>query len=477
MSVGAEAHVQIAILGAGPTGIGAAWRLSQEFSSPPGRAPRDSGSLPFLLLDESTVPGGRAASFTTNEGFTFDYGGHVLFPHAEYTEFIELLDRVVPEWHWSTPIRGVWMANQLIPTPVQRNVHLLPLPVMAACLWGLVRRLPIEDPTVEPSLQQYLERQFGKSLTRHVMAPLNRKMWAHEPEALGSAWSSCRSGSKEKNIPDVTVRGVLRNLLLNRDDLGWTPTTIVRYPREGGMGAIWQRIFDLLPEGCRRLGVRVRSVDAVQKKLCLADGSSIQYDHLISSVPLDLLLRMMRDQPGLQARATEFRAAKVQLCGLGLRGAMPTMLRGVHAISVPQPEIPFWRVNIPSNFSPGNVPHPENTWSILCESSIPPGSELCYRPEHIETALRQMGFIPSSTAVVSVFSSEVDHGYPVPFAGRDRLLNEVQKHLEQLDIYSRGRFGGWRYEVSNQDHAFMQGVEVVERLRESKSELTYQKTW
>ena len=36
--------------------------------------------------------------------------------------------------------------------------------------------------------------------------------------------------------------------------------------------------------------------------------------------------------------------------------------------------------------------------------------------------------------------------------------------LEANGVYSRGRFGAWKYEVSNQDHSFMQGVEVVNRL-------------
>src|SRR5450432_3865591 len=139
--------------------MGAAWRLSQKLPAELQSENPESNQLPFLLLDESPTPGGRAASFTTPEGFTFDYGGHVLFPHAEYVEFTELLDRVVPEWHSSTPIRGVWVANQLIPTPVQRKSHRLPLAVMAACLWGLSRRSPMVETAVEPSLQKYLEAQ------------------------------------------------------------------------------------------------------------------------------------------------------------------------------------------------------------------------------------------------------------------------------------------------------------------------------
>jgi len=47
--------------------------------------------------------------------------------------------------------------------------------------------------------------------------------------------------------------------------------------------------------------------------------------------------------------------------------------------------------------------------------------------------------------------------------------------LESHDIYSRGRFGAWRYEVGNMDHSVAQGVEWVNRvvLDEREEELTY----
>ena len=40
-------------------------------------------------------------------------------------------------------------------------------------------------------------------------------------------------------------------------------------------------------------------------------------------------------------------------------------------------------------------------------------------------------------------------------------LEEVRPYLEQHGIYSRGRFGMWKYEVANTDHTLMQGVELV----------------
>ena len=483
-----DTQVQIAILGAGPTGLGAAWRLTHAKERPRNGTghlekdvphPPDSGSnkLEFQLIDELPYPGGRAASHTTPEGFVFDYGGHVLFPHKEYKEFTQVLDQVVSEWHSSVPVRGVWTNRKLIPKPVQRNIHRLPLPVMAACLWGLWRKRPSDESDVEPNLQEYLVEQFGHPMTKHLMGPLNTKMWAHPAEALGSDWSSHRSGSKEKNIAEVNIRDVLTNLVLNRDLPGWTSDTIVRYPLVGGMGLIWDRVFAMLPEPSRRLGTRVKAIDATAKRVLLNDGSSVQYEQLVTSIPLDVLLRSLVDQPVLRAKADNFKPAKVQLFGFGLKGPIPDVLKGVHGFNIPSSDIPFWRVTLPSNISPGNAPAGDDVWSILCENSIPPDSDEYVSAKQIETSLRKVGFLLPETKIISTFETKIAHGYPAPFYGRDKFLNEAQEQLEKLDIYSRGRFGGWRYEVSNQDHAFMQGVEVIDRIRDNKPEYTYKKTW
>ena len=68
---------RVLIVGAGPTGLGAAYRL------------RQLGLTDFALCEASDNVGGLARSYTDDVGFTWDVGGHVLFSH--YAEY----DRVV----------------------------------------------------------------------------------------------------------------------------------------------------------------------------------------------------------------------------------------------------------------------------------------------------------------------------------------------------------------------------------------------
>ena len=72
--------------------------------------------------------------------------------------------------------------------------------------------------------------------------------------------------------------------------------------------------------------------------------------------------------------------------------------------------------------------------------------------------------MPAGTPVVSLWHRREEHGYPTPSLGRDAVLARVRPELERHGVFSRGRFGAWTYEVSNQDHSFMQGVEVADRL-------------
>jgi len=66
-----------------------------------------------------------------------------------------------------------------------------------------------------------------------------------------------------------------------------------------------------------------------------------------------------------------------------------------------------------------------------------------------------------------------EFGYPVPTVDRDEILHDVVTALEKMNIFSRGRFGGWKYEAANMDHSVMQGVEAVDRILDGTGEVTW----
>jgi hypothetical protein len=73
------------------------------------------------------------------------------------------------------------------------------------------------------------------------------------------------------------------------------------------------------------------------------------------------------------------------------------------------------------------------------------------------------GLIRGRADVHHTWHRRLERGYPIPSLHRDRALNRLQRAFADRNVLSRGRFGAWKYEVSNQDHSFAQGVEAVDR--------------
>lgn len=465
-----HAKADVMIVGGGPCGMGAAWRCSSAASW--GNSPS------FLLFDNHNRPGGWARS-VTKHGFTFDFGGHVLFPHKHYQAFVDLLNELQIEWSSSCPERGTWTRQRFIPYPVQQNIHRLPLPAFLRCSAGIAGRriaqglgfsnLPFND------LDGYLASAFGRPLKEIVLGPLNHKMWAYPPDELDSSWCAQKSGSATCNLPTVSLSRLAWQFVSSSDSPGWTADTKVSYPR-GGSGEIWRQIAQRVPPGKLNFGVTLTGVDPEEHLAFLSDGRSYRYEQMISAVPLDNLLRLLRNKPSLTAMASMLKYSRSYLVGLGVRGQLPRYLSRAHSTLVPDSDIAFWRLNFPSNVSSTNVPGP-GYWSALCEISEPPNAgppmEKSVALAKVIAGLKKMGVLRNEADLVTHWCARLEHGYPTPFLGRDDVLNEIQPQLEAFGILSRGRFGGWKYEISNQDHAFMQGVEAADLAMLGKAEETY----
>ena len=75
--------------------------------------------------------------------------------------------------------------------------------------------------------------------------------------------------------------------------------------------------------------------------------------------------------------------------------------------------------------------------------------------------------------IVSRYHRIVGYSYPIPTLGRDKALNVLQPALLEKGIYSRGRFGAWRYEIGNMDHSVLMGVEAVNNILAGEKELVF----
>jgi len=80
--------------------------------------------------------------------------------------------------------------------------------------------------------------------------------------------------------------------------------------------------------------------------------------------------------------------------------------------------------------------------------------------------------IKAEDEIVSTYHRKFDQGYPTPSLEREGVLKTLLPKLQDMGIWSRGRFGSWRYEVGNQDHSFMLGVEAVDNIVSGAVELT-----
>ena len=82
------------------------------------------------------------------------------------------------------------------------------------------------------------------------------------------------------------------------------------------------------------------------------------------------------------------------------------------------------------------------------------------------------GLVSPTTEVVSIYHRRLERGYPTPSLGRDAALARALPFLRDHSVWSRGRFGSWKYEVGNQDHSVALGAEAVDAILYGAPELT-----
>jgi len=430
---------EVVIIGAGPCGLGAAWRLNE------------LGFESYCVLEALDHPGGLASSYQDSQGFTWDVGGHVQFSH--YADFDRVMDLALPNgWLEHQRESWIWIQNQFVAYPFQYNIGKLAAPLAEACLKDLERQQLTKNP--EPkNFAEWMLGSFGEALNELFMKPYNFKVWAYPAEMMSYKWIGER-------VALVDLDRLRENIRLNREDVAWGPNATFRFPKSGGTGAIWQSVADLIGRDRFRYSTRLVKIDPHKKEIYLSNAKVISYERLLSTLPLNKLMELSNLK--LQAPLL---SSNAHIVGIGLKGKVPEKLRTKCWMYYPERNCPFYRVTVFSNYSPENVPDPQRNWSLMCETSESP-----YKPvdrskiveETIEGLVR-VGLIKDISEIESRWHFAAEPGYPTPSLDRDEIVDKALQELSKFDIFSRGRFGVWRYEVSNQDHSFMQGFEWGDR--------------
>lgn len=437
------------IIGAGPTGLGAAHRLLE------------LGERDFVILERNAHAGGLAASFRDPAGFTWDIGGHVVF--SRYAYFNNLLDDLLGgERLEHQRIARVRMADTWVPYPFQNNIRHLPRELIWECVQGLLRE---RSPHLA-NFRDWIDYVFGSGIARLFMRPYNFKVWATPPELMQYSWIGER-------VSVVDLEGVLKNLVLGLDDSGWGPNNTFRFPLHGGTGEIFNRLAARV-EGHLRLNASVVRVDIKGKAVELADGQRVEWEHLLNTGPLDRLVQdwVRPESDELHRAAADLEHNSVFVSGVGVEGMREDPTCWMY---FPESDCPFYRVTNFHNYSPNNVAIPGRQMGFMSEvsSSRHKPENLAGMQDQVIGGLRATTLMRRDDAIASTWEMNVEYGYPVPTLGRDRALAVVQPWLEERRVYSRGRFGGWKYEVANMDHSVMQGVEWAEKMVQGLEERTY----
>ncbi|CAL00462.1 uncharacterized protein An16g02380 [Aspergillus niger] len=445
-------NVDVLVIGAGPTGLGAAKRLQQ------------LNSATWMIIDANETPGGLASTDITPEGFLSDVGGHVIFSHYKY--FDDCLHEALPkteDWYEHQRVSYVRYQDRWVPYPFQNNISVLPKEEQVQCIESLidaaleVRTRPASDKP--QNFDIWNTRNVGQQLNEIFMRPYNFKVWAMPPSKMNATWVGER-------VAAPNLKLLTSNVILNKVAGNWGPNATFKFPANGGTGGIWIAVANTIAQEKTRFGEHgtVVKVDAEAKKVYLKDGLyHCHYGSLISTMAVDYLAEAMADT-ALQQHCEPLFYSSTNVIGVGIRGTRPERIGDKCWLYFPEDNCPFYRATIFSNYSPNNQPQQKvklptkqlaNSqksassdaqeglyWSIMLEVS-----ESQYKPVNHDILLDDciQGLINTTLLqpedeIVSTYVRHFDHGYPTPSLERNGALNKILLYLQQKDILSRGRF-------------------------------------
>ncbi|MDZ4863061.1 MAG: FAD-dependent oxidoreductase [Gemmatimonadota bacterium] len=451
---------RVVILGGGPAGVGAAWRL------------RVHGKAQVTLFEQGERLGGNAGSFEFGDQ-RVDFGSHRLHPATEpaiMTDIQTLLggDLLDRPRHGRIGLMGRWIHFPL--KPLDLALRLPPSFGLGAARDAATKRFRAPPAGAPENFASVLRANLGPTICDHFYFPYARKIWGRPPEELSAIQARRRvsAGSFGK-----LVRKVLSAVP------GLKPPGAGRffYPRKG-----FGQICEGYAEAARKAGAEIRLGWRVVKLAPPASSTApwlvtaerngeqvrVEADHVWSTLPITLLATML-DGPVPDAVRTAAQGITYRAMILIYLQLDVAQFTEFDAHYFPAANLRITRLSEPKNYSVTG--QPAGT-TVLCAELPCDPTDAVWSMSDVELGalvtedLKNAG-VPLPRAAVAVLARRLKQAYPIYTPGYERPFAELDAWSGTLPrLLTYGRQGLFAHD--NTHHALAMAYRAVDCLHDGR---------
>lgn len=443
----------IAVIGAGPAGLTAAYQLALK-------------GIRVKVYEAGGSVGGMAKTIPL-WGQLVDLGPHRFFSKDIRVNSI-WLDVIGTRYSMVSRLTRIYYHKTYFAYPLKALNALNGLGILEAthCVLSYLtsKIAPEKD---ESTFDAWVSNRFGKRLFTIFFKPYSEKLWGISCRELDARFAAQR-------IKRLSLFETIKSALLGGG--GSKHKTFVdefAYPHHGA-GAIYCEMAQKIRDhgGEIYLNTPVESVCPALNSdslatLRLEDGNKISFDHIVSSMPITLLVDRLGAPEDIRSHAKSLRFRNTILVFLKVEGEslFPDQWIYVHSPDIKTGRITNFRNWVPS-INQGQKDtilcleywcyDEDDVWSKQEESLVKLATDEAYR----------MSLIPANS-VKDGHVVRVPRCYPVYSTGYRAHLDPIEKYLSALNKLSViGRYGAFKY--NNQDHSILMGLLAAENIADGK---------
>jgi UDP-galactopyranose mutase len=427
--------MKVTILGAGLTGLSAAYHLKKNYE----------------IFESEFEAGGLCRSFR-EKGFVFDYGPHLYFSKNEYVRrFINKLQK--NNLHELESSAGQYSFGRYLQFPYTVNMYGAPVDVIKECISGYVEARYKKNKKRPRTYHDWCLYNFGKGYAKHFMFPYAKKAWTVNPKRMTVDWIG-------KRIILPSLEQILDGTLHKSDKLMNYITTF-EYPLRDGMSSMISGLTKMTNK--IKYNKKVIRIDIKNRKITFQDGTSSYYEKLISTIALPDMIKMIPDAPpSVREAARRLIHNSLLFVNIGVDRPRVSEFQWIYFDG----DEPFNRIHFPSNLSKHNAPRGTSAINIEIAYSR-------FRPLDKEKALDLTMKKLKTTDILKpsdkiLFQNTIDqkYAYVIFDKYRQTSVNRIRSFLRKYDIEMSGRFGEWDYLWM--DQSILSGKRAAEAITATK---------